>query len=119
LLVDPKDLKDFGTSFETLEVDYDKLQVKLIINGLREREDGIDVDKDGIWIRITPYMPGWMLQVGANGWIYLKTYDSTLIEEYPEVFIKDFGLLKNAYKSEKEIDENLFGKEMKQDKKVG
>lgn len=118
-IINPNELKDFGTSFETLEIDYDKLQVKLIINGLRDREDGIDVDKDGIWLAITPYMPGWMLQVGANGWIYLKTYDSTLIEEYPEFFIKDFGLLKNAYKTEEEIEENLFGNEIKQDKKVG
>jgi len=117
--IDPSELKDFGTSFETLEVDYDKLQVKLVIHGLRDREDGIDVDKDGIWIAITPYMPGWMLQFGANGMIYLKTYDSMLIQEYPEFFIKDFSLMKNAYKTIEEIEENIFGKEMKQDKKVG
>lgn len=117
--IDSKDLKDFGTSFETLEVDYDKLQVKLAINGLRDRDDGVDVDRDGIWIAITPYMPGWMLSKGKIGWIYLKTYDSTLIEEYPDIFIKDFALLKNAYKTDKEIEESLYGKEMKQDKKVG
>jgi hypothetical protein len=117
--IDPSELKDFGTSFETLEIDYDKLQVKLIINGLRDREDGIDVDRDGIWIAITPYMPGWMLQVGANGMIYLKTYDSMLIQEFPEFFIKDFALMKNAYKTVEEIEENVFGKLTKQDKKVG
>ncbi len=117
--IDPNELKDFGTSFETLEIDYDKLQVKLIINGLRDREDGIDVDKEGIWLAITPYMPGWMLRVGAIGMIYLKTYDSTLIEEYPEFLIKDFTLLKNAYKTDEEIDEALFGKDIIQDKKVG
>lgn len=117
--IDPNELKDFGTSFETLEIDYDKLQVKLIINGLRDREDGIDVDRDGIWIAITPYMPGWMLQVGANGMIYLKTYDSMLIQEFPEFLIKDFSLMKNAYKTVEEIEENVFGKLTKQDKKVG
>lgn len=60
-----------------------------------------------------------MLQVGTIGWIHLKTYDSTLIEKNPEFFIRDFSLLKNAYKTEEEIEENVFGKEKKQDKKIG
>lgn len=117
--IDPNELKDFGTSFETIEVNYEKLQVKLIVNGLRDREDGIDVDQEGIWLPITPYMPGWILRPGANGMIYLKTYDSVLIQEFPEYFIKDFSLMKNAYKTIEEIEENVFREAKDQGREVG
>jgi len=77
------------------------------------------VDQEGIWLPITPYMPGWMLRPGANGMIYLKTYDSVLIQEFPEYFIKDFSLMKNAYKTIEEIEENVFREAKDQGREVG
>lgn len=115
----PIELEEFGTAFETLEVDYDRLRVKLSIMGLDEREDRTNIYNDGIWIPMIPNMPGWMLTLQASGWIHLKTHDSLLIQKYPKTYIHGFKLLKNAYESEDEIDKALFGTSELEKKKVG
>jgi hypothetical protein len=91
------------TTFETLEVDFQESLIRLAIDGLsNDKENG--ADEDGLWLKIIPQMPGWIMEKGVSGWIELTAYNAENLCRYPERHIVEFRLYKNAYMMQDEID---------------
>lgn len=98
----------FKTSCETLEISCQHRKIRLAIDGMDECNEDIDPSEHGVWLKIHPVMPGWLLQEGAVGWIELATGNIRKLAKHPERYILDFEMLKNAYQSQDEIDQELM-----------
>ncbi|MBW1701307.1 MAG: N-6 DNA methylase [Deltaproteobacteria bacterium] len=101
------EVPEWETTYEILEVDFDKNLISLTIDGLIEYlEDDGSVD-DKIILKIIPAMPGWLLEKGSVGWVELTTNSAKKLIKSPEKYIIGFYLHKNAYKTQDEIDKAL------------
>ena len=99
---------EWETTCETLEVRFVDEQIRLAIDGLGDYPKQIESPKDGIWMKIIPSMPGWLLEKGIVGWVELTTDSAKKLGNYPEKYILGFHLHKNAYKTQDEIDKELL-----------
>lgn len=99
---------EWETTCETLELRVKEQQIRLAVDGLRDCTEGLRSDEEGMWLKILPVMPGWLLREGAVGWIALTTSSAKALKGFPERYIIGFHLPKNAYKSQGEIDQDLF-----------
>lgn len=113
------DEAEWETTCETLELRFKDNLIRLAIDGLREYAEDSRSVEEGIWLKILPAMPGWLLEKGAVGWIELTTDSAEKLEKSPEKYIVEFHLHKNAYKTQDEIDKDLFlASEMEMNKAV-
>ena len=92
------------TTFEILDMDFGKQQIKMTIDGLPDSTDITKASDDGFWVGVTPSMPGWLFKSGAMGWVELGTRDANKIMESPGKYLTGFRLHKNAYMPQDEID---------------
>lgn len=99
---------EWDTTCETLEVRFKDNLISLVIDGLMDNPEDIESAEDGIWLKIIPAMPGWLLEKGAVGWIELTTDSAKRLKQSPEKYIVGFHLHKNAYKTQDEIDKGLL-----------
>lgn len=97
----------WDTTFETLDIDFERSLIKFVIDGLTDNHDKVGSDKNGIWLKVIPAMPGWCMRKGVAGWIELTTHSQNKLKRAPEKYIANFRLYKNAYKTQKEIDKSL------------
>jgi len=98
---------EWETTCETLEVRFKDNLISLVIDGLMDDSEDIESAEDGIWLKIIPAMPGWLLENGAMGWVELTTDSAKRLKQSPEEYIVGFHLHKNAYKTQDEIDKDL------------
>jgi len=98
---------EWETTCETLELRFKDNLIRLVIDGLMEDSEDIESAEDGIWLKIIPAMPGWLLEKGAVGWVELTTDSAKRLKQSPEKYIVGFHLHKNAYKTQDEIDKDL------------
>ena len=98
---------EWETTCETLELRFKDNLIRLVIDGLIDYSEDIESAEDGIWLKIIPAMPGWLLEKGAVGWIELTTDSAKSLKQSPEEYIVGFHLHKNAYKTQDEIDKDL------------
>jgi hypothetical protein len=98
---------EWETTCETLEVRFKDNLISLVIDGLMDYSEDIEFAEDGIWLKIIPAMPGWLLENGAMGWVELTTDSAKRLKQSPEEYIVGFHLHKNAYKTQDEIDKDL------------
>lgn len=96
------------TTFETLDIDFEKGLIKLAIDGLLHKSEENESEKDEVWIKIIPAIPGWAMKKGGLGWIELTTHHAEKLNQSPEQYIVSFRLHKNAYKTQEEIDKSLY-----------
>ncbi len=99
---------EWETTCETLELRFKDNLIRLVIDGLMDDSEDIESAEDGIWLKIIPAMPGWLLEKGAVGWVELTTDSAKRLKQSPEEYIVGFHLHKNAYKTQDEIDKGLF-----------
>ena len=99
---------EWETTCETLELRFKDNLIRLVIDGLMDDSEDIESAEDGIWLKIIPAMPGWLLEKGAMGWIELTTDSAKKLKRSPEQYIVGFHLHKNAYKTQDEIDKDLL-----------
>lgn len=99
---------EWETTCETLELRFKDNLIRLVIDGLMDDSEDIESAEDGIWLKIIPAMPGWLLEKGAVGWVELTTDSAKRLKQSPEKYIVEFHLHKNAYKTQDEIDRGLF-----------
>ena len=97
------EVTEWETTCETLEVHFKKNLIRLVIDGLTDYPDA----EEGIWLKIIPAMPGWLLEKGAVGWVELTSDNAKSLKRLPEQYIVGFHLHKNAYKTQDEIDKAL------------
>jgi len=102
------EVPEWETTCETLELRFKDNLIRLVIDGLMDDSEDIEPAEDGIWLKIIPAMPGWLLEKGAVGWIELTTDSAKRLKQSPEKYIVGFHLHKNAYKTQDEIDKGLF-----------
>jgi len=98
---------EWGTTFEILDVDYQQKKIKIVIDGLPNDYDNPSNNEDGFWVKVIPAMPGWVLRKRTIGSIKLTTRNLPDLKQSPEKYIIGFRLLKNAYKSEKDIADSF------------
>ena len=98
---------EWETTCETLELRFKDNLIRLVIDGLMDDSEDIESAEDGIWLKIIPAMPGWLLKKGVVGWIELTTDSAKRLKQSPEKYIVGFRLHKNAYKTQDEIDKDL------------
>lgn len=98
------EVPEWETTCETLELRFKENLIRLVIDGLTDSPDA----EDGIWLKIVPATPGWLLEKGAVGWVELTTDSAKRLKQSPEKYIVGFHLHKNAYKTQDEIDKGLF-----------
>lgn len=96
------------TTFETLDVDFERGLIKFVIDGLIDNHNEVGFDKNGIWLKVIPATPGWCMRQGAMGWIELTTHSLNKLKQAPEEYVTSFRLHKNAYKTQEEIDKSLY-----------
>jgi hypothetical protein len=96
------------TTFETMDIDFDRGLIKFAMDGLLDNRDEVASDQNGIWLKIIPAMPGWCLSKGVMGWLELTTHNAEKLNESPEQYIVSCRLHKNAYKTQEEIDKSLY-----------
>lgn len=116
------EVPEWETTCETLELRFKDNLIRLVIDGLMDDSEDIESAEDGIWLKIIPAMPGWLLEKGAMGWIELTTESAKKLKKSPEKYILGFHLHKNAYKTQDEIDKGLLftiNEEMKKAKANG
>jgi hypothetical protein len=94
---------EWETTCKTLELRFKENLIRLVIDGLTDHPDA----EEGIWLKIIPAMPGWLLEKGAVGWVGLTTDSPIKLKQSPEKYTVGFRLHKNAYKTQDEIDKNL------------
>jgi len=99
---------EWETTCETLELRFKDNLIRIVIDGLIDYSGDIESAKDGIWLKIIPAMPGWLLEKGSVGWVELTTDRAKRLKQSPEEYIVGFHLHKNAYKTQDEIDRSLF-----------
>ena len=99
---------EWETTFEILELNYKENKIKLVIDGLVSPSEENRADEGGLWFDILPCMPGWIFEKGTIGWIELSTDNIKLLQQNPENYIISFRLHKNAYKTEKEINDRFL-----------
>jgi hypothetical protein len=99
------DEPDWGTTFEVFDIDFKQKQIKIIIDGFSTEPDDSSNREDGFLLKIIPVMPGWMFRKGIIGSVRLTTRNPEKLKQSPEKYIIGFRLLKNAYKSDSEINE--------------
>jgi len=97
------EVPEWETTCETLELRFKENSIRLVIDGLTDYPDA----EEGIWLKIIPAMPGWLLEKGAVGWVELTTDSAKRLKQFPEKCILGFHLHKNAYKTQDEIDRDL------------
>ncbi|MBW1745045.1 MAG: SAM-dependent DNA methyltransferase [Deltaproteobacteria bacterium] len=102
------EVPEWETTCETLEPCFKNKLIRLVIDGLMDDSEDIESAEDGIWLKIIPAMPGWLLEKGAVGWVELTTDSAKRLKQSPEEYIVGFHLYKNAYKTQDEIDKGLF-----------
>lgn len=102
------DEPEWETTCETLELRFERNRIRLTIDGLTDYSKGIGSAEDGIWLKIIPAMPGWLLENGAVGWIEITTDSAKKLKRSPEKYVLGFRLHKNAYKTQDEIDKDLL-----------
>ncbi len=102
------EVPEWETTCETLELRFKDNLIRLVIDGLMDDSEDIESAEDGIWLKIIPAMPGWMLEKGAVGWVELTTDSAKRLKQSPEKYIVGFHLHKNAYKTQDEIDKGLL-----------
>jgi len=98
---------EWETTCETLELCFKNNLIRLVIDGLMDDSEDIKSAEDGIWLKIIPAMPGWLLEKRAVGWVELTTDSAKRLKQSPEKYIVGFHLHKNAYKTQDEIDKDL------------
>ena len=98
---------EWETTCETLELRFKDNLIRLVIDGLIDYPEDIESAEDGIWLKIIPAMPGWLLENGVVGWVELTTDSAKRLKQSPEEYIVGFHLHKNAYKTQDEIDKDL------------
>ncbi|MFV9645523.1 MAG: N-6 DNA methylase, partial [Desulfobacterales bacterium] len=98
---------EWETTCETSELRFKDYLIRLVIDGLMDDSEDIESAEDGIWLKIIPAMPGWLLEKGAVGWVELTTDSAKRLKQSPEEYIVGFHLHKNAYKTQDEIDKDL------------
>ncbi|MBW2663435.1 MAG: SAM-dependent DNA methyltransferase [Deltaproteobacteria bacterium] len=98
---------EWETTCETLELRLKDNLIRLVMDGLMDDSEDIEFAEDGIWLKIIPAMPGWLLEKGAVGWVELTTDSAKRLKQSPEKYIVGFHLHKNAYKTQDEIDKDL------------
>jgi hypothetical protein len=99
---------EWETTCETLELRFKDNLIRIVIDGLIDYSGDIESAEEGIWLKIIPAMPGWLLEKEAIGWIELTTDSAKKLKRSPEQYIVGFHLHKNAYKTQDEIDKNLL-----------
>ena len=99
---------EWETTCEILELRFKDNLIRLVIDGLIDYSEDIESNEDGIWLKIIPAMPGWLLEKGSVGWVELTTDRAKRLKQSPEEYIVGFHLHKNAYKTQDEIDRRLF-----------
>ena len=107
---------EWETTCETLALHVKDNLIRLVIDGLMNNSGDIESAEDGIWLKIIPAMPGWLLEKGVVGWVELTTDSAKKLKQSPEKYIVGFHLHKNAYKTQDEIDKDLqsiLGREIK------
>ncbi|MBC8431532.1 MAG: SAM-dependent DNA methyltransferase [Desulfobacterales bacterium] len=102
------DEPEWETTCETLELHFEKNRIRLTIDGLTDYSEGLGSAEDGIWLKIIPAMPGWLLEKGAVGWVEITTDSAKKLNRSPEKYVLGFCLHKNAYKTQDEIDKGLL-----------
>ncbi len=102
------DEPEWETTCETLELHFEKSRIRLTIDGLTDYSEGLGSAEDGIWLKIIPAMPGWLLENGAVGWVEITTDSAKKLKRSPEKYVLGFRLHKNAYKKQDEIDKGLL-----------
>ena len=102
------EVPEWETACETLELCFKNKLIRLVIDGLMDDSEDIESAEDGIWLKIIPAMPGWLLEKGAVGWVELTTDSAKRLKQSPEEYIVGFHLHKNAYKTEAVIDKDLL-----------
>ncbi len=102
------DEPEWETTCETLELNFEKNRIRLTIDGLTDYSEGLGSAEDGIWLKIIPAMPGWLLENGAVGWVEITTDSAKKLKRSPEKYVLGFRLHKNAYKTQDEIDKGLL-----------
>ena len=98
------EVPEWETTCETLELRFKENLIRLVIDGLTDYPDA----EEGIWLKIIPAMPGWLLEKEAVGWVELTTDNAKRLKQSPEKYIVGFHLHKNTYKTQDEIDKGLF-----------
>ena len=96
------------TTFETLDIDFEKGLIKFAIDGLLHESEEAASEKNEVWIKIIPAIPGWAMKKGGVGWIELTTHHADKLDQSPEQYIVSFRLHRNAYKTQEEIDKSLY-----------
>jgi len=99
---------EWETTCETSELRFKDNLIRLVIDGLIDYSEDIQSNEDGIWLKIIPAMPGWLLEKGSVGWVELTTDSAKRLKQSPEKYIVGFHLHKNAYKTQDEIDKGLL-----------
>ena len=102
------EVPEWETTCETLELRFKDNLIRLVIDGLMDDSEDIESAKDGIWLKIIPAMPGWLLDNGSVGWVELTTGSAKILKQSPEKYIIGFHLHKNAYKTQDEINKGLL-----------
>ncbi|BBO72360.1 hypothetical protein DSCA_62900 [Desulfosarcina alkanivorans] len=96
------------TTFETLQLTGSENKIKIIIDGF---DSGDKNESEGIWVPLTPIIPGWAKKEGATGWIELATNIPQQVMQNPDQAIRALRPHRNAYKSIEDIENdflNLF-----------
>ena len=101
------EVPEWETTCETLELRFKDNLIRVVIDSLMEDSENIESAEDGIWLKIIPAMPGWLLEKEAVGWVELTTDSAKRLKQSPEEYIVGFHLHKNAYKTQDEIDKDL------------
>lgn len=96
------------TTFEVLDIDYNKQKILLAIDGIKEFPEGKNPATDGMWFNFTPLMPGWLYKIGKVGWVELTTGIYSKLINQPECYIIDFKPFKNAFISHDDINHELM-----------
>jgi len=102
------EVPEWETTCETIELRFKDNSIRLVIDGLADYSENSESVEDGLWLKIIPAMPGWLLEKGAVGWVELTTDSAKRLKQSPEKYIVGFQLHKNAYKTQDEIDKGLL-----------
>ncbi|MBW1650615.1 MAG: SAM-dependent DNA methyltransferase [Deltaproteobacteria bacterium] len=96
---------DWRTTFEVSDIFFEEQKIRIVIDGLNSSVSDCSDSDDGLTFKIIPAMPGWMLKKGTTGWIEIMTRSVEDLINFPEKYIIDFSLQKNAYETDEEIDD--------------
>lgn len=102
------EVPEWETTCETLELRFKDNSIRLVIDGLADYSENSESVEGGLWLKIIPAMPGWLLENGSVGWVELTTDSAKRLKQSPEKYIVGFRLHRNAYKTQDEIDKGLL-----------